>query len=288
MEIRASEYIVVRIMGGLGNQMFQAALVEALKKSGKRVFIDISNWEKDNVSHHNGYELDRVFGLRYEIAAANEISRYAYVSASFKDKLFRHIWGQKSTYLNETDFTCKEDVLKVNEGYLMGYWQNERYFFEIRDRIREIFTFQGIDHSDIEDEIDSNESVSVHIRRGDYLKFKDKYGGICDDDYYRRSMNYIREKVPNAKFYIFSDDKAYAQEFFTDGDITVVEGNTGEKSYYDMYYMSRCKHNIVANSTFSWWGAYLNPNEQKIIIRPSRYNNISNKDIFPDSWLVIN
>ena len=279
--------IIVRITGGIGNQMFQAAFVEELKSLGHNVHIDISDWEDWNVTNHNRYELDRVFGLKYDVASRNEKMRYVYNEHSFIGKVLSKLIGPKKNYKRESDFPSKESVFEFREGYLVGYWQNEVFFRDVKDRIREIFEFKDIKHNAIEDRIIASESVAVHIRRGDYLQYEEKYGGICNKDYYRKAIEYMREHVPNAFFFIFSDDEEYARSVYHDEDMEVVEGNGGENSYYDMYYMSKCKHNIVANSTFSWWGAYLNSNENKIVIRPERFNNVEKKDIYPDSWVII-
>ncbi len=118
-------------------------------------------------------------------------------------------------------------------------------------------------------------SVSLHIRRGDYLDSENAamFGGICTDAYYEASVRFIRERFPEAHFYVFSDDPAYAKERYQEPDFTVVDWNTGKNSLFDMQLMSCCKHNICANSTFSFWGARLNPSKDKIMIRPAKHKN---------------
>lgn len=118
-------------------------------------------------------------------------------------------------------------------------------------------------------------SVSIHIRRGDYLDSENAamFGGICTDAYYRAAIDYLLERYPDAHFYIFSDDISYVREKYTGSQYTVVDWNKGENSFFDIQLMSCCKHNICANSTFSFWGARLNPNPDKIMIRPAKHKN---------------
>ena len=129
-------------------------------------------------------------------------------------------------------------------------------------------------------EIDNTQSVSLHIRRKDYLTVADgkRYMGICTDEYYQSAINYINEHVQNPVFYIFSDDVEFARENFKEKNMHIVDWNTGKDSLYDMQLMSRCKHNICANSTFSLWGARLNKNAGKLVIRPLRHDNYEKTD----------
>ena len=134
------------------------------------------------------------------------------------------------------------------------------------------------------------DSVSLHIRRGDYLlpENRELFGGICTLDYYRRAIDYILDKVKNPFFFIFSNDIVWVKENMNISNSLFITWNSGKDSWQDMFLMSKCKHNIIANSTFSWWGAWLNKNPQKIVISPSRFFNVSNNsDIVPDTWTSI-
>lgn len=124
-------------------------------------------------------------------------------------------------------------------------------------------------------EMQERESVSVHLRRGDYLDEKNTamFGNICTDAYYRKAIEYVKTLCSNPHFYIFSDDIPYVRHQFTGEEYTVVDINHGRDSFFDMWLMSRCRHNICANSTFSFWGARLNSNDNKIMIRPTIHKN---------------
>ena len=123
--------------------------------------------------------------------------------------------------------------------------------------------------------MEETRSVSVHIRRGDYLDEINRalFGGICTEAYYDQALAYMRKKLPQAKFFLFSDDTAYVRERYQGEEYRIIDWNKGKNSFYDMMLMSRCRHNICANSTFSFWGARLNPNREKIMIRPSIHKN---------------
>jgi hypothetical protein len=143
--------------------------------------------------------------------------------------------------------------------------------------------------------MESENSVSIHIRRQDYLTVAGgkRYTGICTDEYYEKSMEYIENMTPNTVYYVFSDDVEYAKSHFNKANMHVIDWNTGSKSMYDMELMSHCKHNICANSTFSIWGARLNKTPDKIMIRPLKHDNYENVDIEKThknwkNWVLIN
>jgi hypothetical protein len=140
--------------------------------------------------------------------------------------------------------------------------------------------------------IENNNSVSIHVRRGDFFKNKkriQRYGNICTNSYYKKAINIIKHKINDPIFLVFSDDIDWAKQNFTGSNFIFVDWNKGKSSYRDMHLMSLCKHNIIANSTFSWWGSWLNNNENKVVISPSKMNN-KHKDfsqLFPEKWVRI-
>ena len=185
---------------------------------------------------------------------------------------------------------------------LDGYWQNEDYFKDIREDILECFTFnpEGIDQKNKEtaEKMMTSNSVSLHVRRGDYLTsaYQHVYSNICSVQYYKRATEYICQNIDNLFFFIFSDDiewcKENIRELFGDGfdesRIAFIDYNHGDQSYLDMYLMSKCRHHIIANSTFSWWGAWLGTNEDKIVVAPDRwFANHDVTDIICDDWVRI-
>jgi hypothetical protein len=156
------------------------------------------------------------------------------------------------------------------------------------------FVFKNIDQRNrlIATEMQGLNAVSIHIRRGDYVK-NELYNGACTLDYYRKAIDAISMRINDARFYLFSDDEQWAQDFLKILSIqaVVIHWNKKADSYRDMYLMSQCKHHIIANSTFSWWGAWLNKNPQKTVIAPAIWFSDAprdaDKDIIPDKWIRI-
>lgn len=182
--------------------------------------------------------------------------------------------------------------MKLDGYYIEGYWQCELYFSDIREKILETYRFPDFDKSQRRwiESIQSTCSVSVHIRRGDYLKYP-YLQNICTLDYYKKAMQYFRDKFQNnVMFYIFTNDFPWAEQYFTEKDCCFVKGNIGKDSFRDMQLMSLCRHHIIANSSFSWWGAWLNQNPDKMVIAPKKWVNNTPEneiDIIPDNWLKI-
>jgi hypothetical protein len=163
------------------------------------------------------------------------------------------------------------EVFTSNKLYIDGYWQSELYFRDIEGIIRKQFTFKKIsqENKDIAEEMRGIESVAIHIRRGDYVGTK--YEHACPKEYYSKAVDYIMNKSKIDKIYVFSDDVQSAATIINDGlevKFQFIDINNGNTSYQDMYLMTQCKHNIIANSSFSWWGAWLNANPNKIVVAP--------------------
>ena len=199
--------------------------------------------------------------------------------------------------LREKQFSFDPSVIEVKGNiYTDGYWQSEKYFSEIRDLLLREFAFkyeQDAKNREIADKIKKTESISLHIRRGDYVRnsMTNQVHGLCSIDYYQEAVNYIVRKIPMCHFYIFSDDHAWVRENFTlDYPFTMVDHNDASRNYEDMRLMSLCHHNIIANSSFSWWGAWLNTNSDKIVCAPKKWFNDPTrnaKDLIPESWVKI-
>lgn len=245
-------------LGGLGNQMFQYALVLALRNKGFRVKLDTSFFQYEQM--HNGYELNRVFGICEELECKKGIHL-------FWLRLIRRYFS--SFFISTDPLTYFPEILEHPKRYICGYWQNEQYFNDIESDIRKAFVFQNIDERNrsLAKEMQSCNSVSLHIRRGDYAAFGMT---IVGEDYYAKAISCIKEKVETPVFFIFSDDQEEAEQIVRSQGVSyqMVTGNREDNSYKDMYLMSQCKHNIIANSSFSWWGAWLNNSPQKMVIAP--------------------
>lgn len=292
---------IIRMTGGLGNQMFQYALYLKLTALGREVkFDDIIEYELSNARPIMLW----CFGIDYPKASREEINEITDGFMKLSHRVRRKLFGRKSLEYHEADCNFDPQVLTRDPAYLTGYFQSERYFKDIEERVREAFTFQPVIFDKLsedrkekvlfyQNQIDNNLSVSMHIRRGDYLTTGEVFGGNCTDDYYKRGIVLIREKYPEAKFFVFSNDdewtRTWIQEVFPeDNSFIVVEGALEEEGYLDLYLMSRCKHHILANSSFSWWGAYLNPSRDKTVIAPARwFNNQDCRDIYTPEMIRI-
>jgi len=289
---------IVKIIGGLGNQMFQYALYLSFCERGYDAKIDITAF--DNYDLHNGFELEQIFDIDPVKASKKEIELYSRVyhtKIRILGKLKRLLPLKKTEYREKVFVYDKNIFQHNNKVYYLGYWIDERYFFNIRDRISKVFTFSSqisnINKKLIE-KIYSSNSVSIHFRRGDYFKNntnKKLYGNICPKEYYIKAIALMKKKLNNPLFVVFSDDIEWVKEnfLFSFGpNNIIVDWNKGKDSYIDMQLMSLCKNNIIANSTFSWWGAWLNNNDDKIVIAPDKWINLDYvDDVIPNSWIKI-
>ena len=294
--------LIVRAMGGLGNQLQQYALYRKLEHIGRDGRLDLS-WFGDTALQADGVtarepELSRLKLPPYRVAAESEIrsvlGRLWGEPERTADKLKRKLGFSAGHFFEETDMYHPE-IFDMDERYLVGYWACEKYYADILDALRAETAFPRSGNAQLQRrneetmrEMEEEESVSLHIRRGDYLDDANRglFGGICTDAYYERALAYVRERFPRARFFVFSDDMLYARERFGGEEYRIVDWNRGRDSFYDMMLMSRCKHNICANSTFSFWGARLNPHRDKIMIRPSIHKNtqVCVPEVMRDLW----
>lgn len=269
--------IIIQMSGGLGNQMFQYALFLNLQSLGKNVKLDTSYY-KSGTSDRK-LELT-VFPISLEDVEISREELGKFQAESFYNKIMRHIsFGKYSkklrVYQDKID-VYQPDILSMDNVYLVGYWQNEAYFKDIKSLIVNAFTFpqeQNETNNAIVHTMQNENSVSIHIRRGDYVDIANQgvYGNICTKQYYRNAIAYINRHVENPHYYLFSDDLAWVRENIYQDGMTIVEGNRNDASYKDMFLMSQCKHHIIANSTFSWWGAWLGKSTEKIVVAPQRW-----------------
>ncbi|MGA1868153.1 MAG: alpha-1,2-fucosyltransferase [bacterium] len=288
--------IIVKLIGGLGNQMFQYAAGRRLSHVlGHDLKLDISGFEKYSL---RTYHLN-VFNTEENFATADEIAdlkgqRQRKVKCVLK---FMKRRQRKSapTYVKEKHFHFDPGVLNLQKGvYLEGYWQSEKYFIDIKTLIQREFTIkvpQTIKNRELSKIIDSCESISLHVRRGDLINNPHTrlFHGTCDLDYYSRSTDYISQIVKHPHFFIFSDSPEWVRNnLHLTYPAILIEHNTPNKCYEDLRLMSQCKHHIVANSSFSWWGAWLGKNKNKIVIAPEKWFNTQEcdtKDLLPTGWV---
>lgn len=292
---------IIRMTGGMGNQMFQYALYLKLTSMGRIVkFDDVSEYKLSNARPIMLW----AFGIDYPKASKEEINEITDGFMRPQDRIRRKLFGRKTLEYHEADCNFDPEVLVKDPAYLTGYFQSESYFKDIKDKVRNAFTFNPIIFEELSkdrldrmmtyrNEIDNSLAVSIHIRRGDYLTSSEVYGGNCTDEYYKSAIAMMRKKYPEAVFFIFSNDevwtKAWINSNFPGENVFIpVQGTSEEAGYLDLYLMSRCKHHIVANSSFSWWGAYLGPSKAKTVIAPSKwYNNQDCRDIYTSDMIRI-
>lgn len=291
--------IISQTVGGLGNQMFQFAAGRSLSLRLNKTFkVDSGEFERYQLRN---YELENVFDLTGMVADKQNLKdllgwQYSRFVRRFVLKPYGRFF-RKSVFAVEPDLKFWPGFQRLKgDKYLIGFWQSERYFKEYSTQIRDDFKFKiplSLQNQELADEIDSSTSVSIHVRRADYVSNPDtfKKHGACSLDFYHNAVKYIAEKTLCPRFYIFSDDCEWVRKNLElDFPVVFVQHNKGRESYNDMRLMSMCRHNIIANSTFSWWGAWLNNFPEKIVIAPARWfaDNImqnSAMDICPEEWV---
>lgn len=285
--------IIARVIGGLGNQMFQYAFYKYLEYSKQNeIKLDLSLF--NNYSLHNGYELERVFNIDEKIADKDEIKRFKSKYPLFfkiENKLLNKNLIFGTNHFKENKFYINKKIFdeKIKDFYVEGYFQTYKYIQKLDDSLFEFKTKL----SQKEEQLFKGNTVSIHIRGGDYLSSKKDnalFGNICTKDYYMKAINYIKNNIENPNFLIFTNDKEYAEILFKYDNFQIIDWNRDRESFRDMYLMSLCKHNIIANSSFSWWGAWLNKNSSKIVIAPHKWfndNNINQNEIVPKDWIRV-
>lgn len=287
---------IVRFLGGLGNQMFQYAFYKALEKQFDTVKADIREFKTYKL--HNGFELENVFDIRLRHASALEVNLLDHRNRQWKYRKLRRLLFLKGEYYEEQTLFSYEASLfdDTRSKIYWGYWQHHLYVERVADQLRKDFTFPDLKPSknlDLLNELEQSEqSVAIHVRRGDYLK--DPYlRGLVNLDYFEKAISLIRSQVEKPIFYIFSDDILWCKENLplSDNEAKFIDWNKGVESYRDMQLMSNCKHAIISNSSFSWWAAWLNVCPRKIIITPKiwhRFHKVQNvEQIHPEMWTRI-
>lgn len=284
---------VVVIFNGLGNQMSQYAFYLAKNKNDDRCKVIFSS---SSVNEHNGSELDRLFGVKYGNGILEKILRiiYKYYEGIPRIRKIFHILGVRVIRENRNyDYDLKylQKSPKFGLNFYVGGWHSERYYRLVKKEIKKTFSFD-VENED-EDFLtlfnkirDDKKSVSVHVRKGDYVGHPD-FDGIANKEYYERSMRYWREKLGNPRFYIFSNNIESCKGTFDSKECTFVNLNENSKAWRDMAMMSACKHHIIANSTFSWWGAWLSDTKEETVCPVRFLNDTITKDIYPDKWIKL-
>jgi hypothetical protein len=295
---------IVRLNGGLGNQMFQYAFAYALSdKFDFEILFDMSWFEEvkkyPNVTARS-FELN-LFNTECQPAEKNELSKI--IPTERRSKFQKNLWKifkiKKyqpigNTFIQKIAFKFHKELFQKSDYlYYDGYFQNEKYFKHLRNEILSHFTLNielNNKNKNMLDKIKKTNSIAIHVRRGDYvtLECAKNFHGTCSLEYYQKAMTYITKKVANPHFFLFSDDIDWViQNLKINYPFTVINFNQ-EKNIFDLELMKHCKHNIIANSSFSWWAAWLNKNPDKIIIAPKQWINKNTKkcDIIPANWIT--
>lgn len=289
---------IVRFKGGLGNQMFQYALTESLRSRGREVGCNLGFYRK--WPEAAPFILDQVFPhiclQEVEDHIFNEIdNRWKQVK---EDKnLLAEAKKNKSGrffYVEEEDCVYEKEVFQTENCVFVGYWQTELYFNSIREILLKDFQFvYGEEKLEALKRkfLGEDTYVSVHVRRGDYLKNTQLWGNLGNSGYYNKAIKIVRDRIPDAQLVFFSNDILWVKQNLRYDNAIYMEQAMFDsyKDWYDMELMSCCTHNIIANSSFSWWGAWLNQNNEKIVIAPERwfFDRTNQNDICSDKWIRV-
>ena len=298
--------VIIQLAGGLGNQMFQYALYLQFQNLHKEVKIDdVAGFVEDEKRDPSL----SAFGITYQKADPKEIEEMLDASLLFWHRVRRKLFGRKRKSYFEADKRFKPEIFTWDDIYLEGYWQTEKYFEAVADQVRAAFdvdrllmvqqaedmvkagrTKQQTKVQTYLRQITQTQSVSLHIRRGDYLTPENQalFGGICTEAYYKEAVRLMRKQYPGCRFFLFTNDKEWAKERFADdkggrttetaladgepADVSVVDLPEGS-DHEEFALMSKCKHHILANSSFSWWASYLNQNPGKTVLAPTKWLN---------------
>lgn len=271
--------IIVRLKGGLGNQMFQYATARHLAvKNGADLKLDLSSFHRNPL---RSYRLD-CYNIAAGPASAGELLRFGVGLPKRVRRTLRAAWGRLPgngwRWIVEEGRQYDPSLLDVRGNvYLEGTWQSVKYFARISDLIRQELTLKAPPSAAtqrIAKEIEATEAVSLHIRRGDYVTDATvtKKHGLCGLDYYEGAMALMAERTASPHFFVFSDDPAWAGDNLRSAfPTTLVSHNGPEKDHEDLFLLSLCQHHVIANSTFSWWGAWLCENKDKMVVAPRQW-----------------
>lgn len=274
--------IIVKLLGGLGNQMFQYAAARSLaEQNSTDVMFDLSWFDQD---------FDANTTPRYYELSCFSLDATAHkYDGTARARLRRRLAKQYT----EPHFHYDENFKKLSKNAVLnGYFQSEKYFIDIREILLLDFTWkkkpEGKNQELLEQIQQDPSSVSVHVRRGDYVSNENaaKFHGLTGAEYYKAAVKQILQKVKSPKLYVFSDDPGWCKQNlkFTQPTTYISHNTDGSE---DMRLMKACGHNIIANSSFSWWGAWLNTNPDKVVIGPSRWFShpeSNTKDVIPSTW----
>jgi len=284
---------VIIIFNGLGNQMSQYAFYLQKKQ------LNQSTYYIPFCHDHNGLELNHIFNINFKQGIRERLLYLLFRvlltnQLGFIGKCIKWFFGLLNFKIVKEDFNYnyQPELMKPSKGitFFYGGWHTEKYFSGVSHQIRKDFEFKipnDIDNQNLITQIQASNSIAIHVRRGDYLNSQNigLFGGVCTKSYYQTAVDLMELRHKDCHFFVFSNDIEWTKKNLNIKAVTYVTCNAGINSWKDMYLMSICKHQIIANSTFSWWGAWLNKNIEKHIISPTRFlNNDLKTDVYSDDW----
>lgn len=291
--------IITRLAGGLGNQMFQYAVGRALAlRTGATLKLDLSHYD----AHRDRRYALGCFRIEATRAGEDDLAVFGLSAKRWPGRLDRierrlraRLASRRFQIHRERSFRFDPTIIQLQGFvYLEGYWQTERYFLDQAEMLRR--EFEPVEPMDPDNarfaaDIDAANAVSLHVRRGDYtaVATTNRYHGTCSLDYYRAAVAHIRAETAAPHFFIFSDEPEWVRAHLQLGvPATVVDINSADHGYRDIQLMARCRHHVTANSSFSWWGAWLSRAPGKIVVSPKRWFNVESidtRDLVPDAWI---
>lgn len=293
--------IYLRLWGGLGNQLFQYAFAYSMAKKLKtELKLDTSFYSDEYLSENPRFTKQKMMleNLNVSCLDNNVPDKIKKKAAFFQNKYINRIirvpvhtamGGKKFKYVKECRLNYDPFYanVKADSLYFDGYWQTPLYFDEYKEDLKREFSPKNVGELPYLREVKTQESVAIHIRRGDYVNRTISYGNLflLPMEYYRNSINYINNLFENPHFYVFSNDIEWSKENLSCENSTFVSGTEGMSALDELYLMSQCKVQIISNSTFSWWAGYLNPNKDGLVIAPQEW--FGNRDIIPLDWVRI-
>lgn len=292
--------VIVKIVGGLANQMFPYATGRRLAKVlGTTLKLDISDYAENGRDYLGRVYSLGVFNIDEQIATEEEIKALTELPVTSVERAFRKVFRKKprrpAGYVKEKGYTFDPHILSLpDDVYLRGNWNSPKYFSDVTSLIRQEFTFRAAAtgrNLELAEEIQAGNSVSLHVRRGDYVANSNtnQIFGACGLDYYYRCIDFLTQTISNPYFFVFSDDADWVRNNLQlKYPVAFVDHNDGDHGYEDLRLMSQCRHHIIANSGFSWWGAWLNSNAQKIVCAPKNWfvsSKYDTRDLIPESWI---